>query len=72
MTSIFQVELDFLAREPQFERFGFAAMVLLNTTRLAQDLPNGGLRARQAHPSSFELRITVDEIQERFWSWNAL
>ncbi len=42
VTSIFQVELDFLAWLPQFERLGLAAMALLNTARLAQDLPNSG------------------------------
>jgi hypothetical protein len=46
--------------------------MLRDAACLAQHLPDGGLRARQAHPGSFEHRITVDEIENGFWSWNAL
>ena len=45
---IFQIELDFLARLPEFQRLGFAATMLFNAARLAQNLPDRGLGARQA------------------------
>src|SRR5712692_3920367 len=69
---IFQIELDFLARLPELQRLGFAATMLFNAARLAQNLPDRGLRARQAHTGAFERRIAVEVVQDRFWPRDAL
>jgi hypothetical protein len=69
---IFQVELDFLSRLAQFQQFGLAPMVVCDAAGLAQNLPDGGLPTWQTHTSSCEHRITVEERQEGFWSWDAL
>jgi hypothetical protein len=42
---IFEVELNFLPWLAELKRFGLAAMILCNAARLAQDLPDRGLRA---------------------------
>src|SRR5260370_596386 len=68
---IFEVELDFLPWLPRFERFGLAPAVLLDAARLAQDLPDRGLRAREAHTSLLEGRVAMHIVQDRFWSWDA-
>src|SRR6266849_1566554 len=69
---IFQIELDFLARLPEFQRLGLAATMLFNTARLAQNLPDRGLRARQANGGAFERRIAVEVVQDRFRPRDAL
>jgi hypothetical protein len=51
---IFQIELDFLPWLAEFQRPGFAATVLGDTSRLTQGLPDRCLGARQAQTSRFE------------------
>jgi hypothetical protein len=69
---IFEIELDFLSWRSRFQRLGFAAANLWDTTRLTQDLPDGRLRAWQAHAGIFERWITMQIIQDRFWSRDAV
>ncbi len=56
---IFEIELDFLTWLPQLEKLGLATTILGNTARLAQDLPDRCLGARQAQAGVFERGIVV-------------
>ena len=64
--------MDLLARLPELQRLAPAATFLLDTARLAQDLPDRRLGTRQADIRLFELRIAVEERQDRFWPWDTL
>jgi hypothetical protein len=72
LTSIFEVELDFLPPLAQLQGLGLASVVLVDAARLAQNLPDRRLRAWQAYTSVFECGIAVDVIQDRFRPWDAL
>jgi hypothetical protein len=71
-TGIFQIELDFLARLPERQRFGLAATMLFNAACLAQDLPDGRLGTWQVHIGTLEYGVAMDIVEDRFWSRDAL
>src|SRR5215467_14161011 len=69
---IFQIKLNFLARLPELQQSGLAATIVLDAACLAQNPPDGRLRARQTHASLFEHRIALEVVEDGFWSWDAL
>src|SRR5205823_4430401 len=61
---VFEVKLDLLTRLLAFQGFGFAAMLLRNAAEQAQDLPDGGLRAWQAHLGLLQRRVAMQVVQD--------
>lgn len=69
---IFEVKLDLLTGLLAFQRSGFAAMLLDNAAKQAQDLPHRRLRTRQAHPCLLQLGVAMQVVQDGLWPWNPL
>src|SRR5712691_9491887 len=68
---VFEIELDFLSWLAQFRQLGFTTASVFDTARLAQNFPDGCLRAWQAQTSIFECWIAVQVVEDGFGSMHA-
>jgi len=69
---VFEVKLDLLTRLLAFQGFGLTTMILRNAAEQTQDLPDGGLRAWQAHTCLPQLGVAMHRGQDGLWSANPL
>ena len=69
---ILKIQLPAFQRPRAFHRNMLAATAVSDTIMCGQNLPDGACRARQAQPLCQQVLLSVQVVQNRFWTWRAL